>query len=132
MVIIGLMAAAVVGTLPDSRSHLRDEGEAFAARLVAARDLSIVTGHDIGVSVDAQGYGFSSRNRNGWQPVDAKALAPHQWPAGLSALAAVEGGAALVFDTTGIVTPAQILLRQGDAQSLVSVDSAGVVKIDAR
>jgi general secretion pathway protein H len=132
MVIIGLMAAAVVGTLPDSHSHLRDETESLAARLVAARDLSIVTGRDIGVRVDAHGYAFDTRSRSGWQPVDAKALASHQWPAGVSALVAIEGGAGLIFDATGLATPATIALRQDGSEALVTVDSAGVVQINGQ
>jgi general secretion pathway protein H len=131
MVIIGLMASAVVLTLPSDRSRVRGEGEALAARLVAARDLSIVGGRDIGVAIDAAGYGFSSRSRAGWQPVAEKALAAHAWPAGMAANIAIEGESALVFDTTGAATPAQIELRQDGAAALISVDGAGAVRIDA-
>jgi general secretion pathway protein H len=132
MVIIGLMASAVVLTLPSDSNRVRGEGEALAARLVAARDLSIIGGRDIGVAIDAAGYGFSAQARGDWQPVAETALAPHAWPAGITANAAIEGDGALVFDSTGAATPAQIELRQDGAAALISVDGAGGVRIDAR
>jgi general secretion pathway protein H len=132
MVIIGLMSAAVVIAMPDPRGKLRDDTNAFAARLVAARDLSIVGGHDIGVRIDASGYGFAERRLEGWRPSTERALAPHRWGQGIEALAAVEGDAELVFDTTGLATPAAVTLRRDGESARVSVDSAGAVRIDAR
>ena len=53
MVIIGLMTAAVIVTIPDPRGSVSGDAQAFAARLTAARDLAITGGRDIGVRVDA-------------------------------------------------------------------------------
>lgn len=131
LVIIGLMSAAVVIAIPDPRGSLNDDTTAFAARLAAARDLSIIGGHDIGVRIDAAGYGFDERRADGWRPVAERALAPHRWGSGIAALSAVEGGSALVFDTTGLATPAEVTLRRDGVQRRVSVDSAGAVRIDA-
>ena len=132
LVIIGLMAAAVVINLPDPRGRLADEGTALAARLVAARDLSIIGGRDIGVRFDAAGYGFQQRNGEAWAPVTERALAPRRWAAGVTAAPAIEGGAALVFDTTGLATPAEIILQRDGARSSISVSSTGAVRVDAR
>ena len=132
MVIIGLMSAAVVVMMPDPRGSLRDDGTAFAARLAAARDLSIVGGHDVAVRIDAAGYGFSARDADGWRPVADKALAARAWAPGVSAQVAVEGDDALVFDTTGLATPAQVVLQRDGAQTQVTVDGSGAVRIDAR
>jgi general secretion pathway protein H len=130
--VIGLMAATVVLTLPDPRGKLADDGTALAARLVAARDLAIIGGQDIGVRFDAVGYGFQQRRGETWAPVGERALAPQRWRPGVAATAAVEGGAALVFDATGLATPAEIILRRDGASSIVTVGNTGQVRVDAR
>ena len=132
LVVIGLMTATVVLNLPDPRGRLADDGAALAARLVAARDLSIIGGQDIGVRFDAAGYGFAQRRGDNWAPLAERALAPRQWGEGVTATTAVEGGAALVFDTTGLATPAEIILQKAGAQTRVTVSNTGQVRIDAR
>ena len=131
LVVIGLMAATVVINLPDPRGRLADDGTALAARLVAARDFAIIGGRDIGVRFDAAGYGFQQRRGESWAPVNERALAPQHWRAGVAATTAVEGGAALVFDTTGLATPAEIILRRDGAESRISVSNTGQVRADA-
>jgi general secretion pathway protein H len=132
LVVIGLMAATVVLALPDPRGRLADDGTALAARLVAARDLAIIGGQDIGVRFDAGGYGFEQRRGESWAPVAERALAPRRWATGVAAATAVEGGAALVFDATGLATPAEIILRRDGASSVVTVSNTGQVRVDAR
>jgi general secretion pathway protein H len=130
IVIIGMMTAAVIVALPDPGGSVKSDGTAFAARLAAARDLSITGGHDIAVAVDASGYGFSVRDGNGWRPSPERALAAGRWGAGVAAEAAIDGGA-LVFDSTGLATPGRIILRQNGAVADISVDSGGAVRVDA-
>jgi general secretion pathway protein H len=130
IVIIGVMAATVVVSLPDPRGSVQSDGAAFAARLAAARDLSITGGHDVAVRVDAAGYGFSVRDVGGWRPSPEKALAARPWAPGVSAEAAVEGGT-LIFDTTGLATPGRVILRQDGATADISIDSGGAVRVDA-
>ncbi|MFZ4109663.1 MAG: prepilin-type N-terminal cleavage/methylation domain-containing protein [Polymorphobacter sp.] len=132
LVVIGLMAATVVLTLPDPRGRLADDGTALAARLVAARDLSIIGGLNIGVRFDAAGYSFEQRRGENWAPVTERALAPRRWTTGVAATTAVEGGAALEFDATGLATPAEIILRRDGASSVVTVSNTGQVRVDAR
>lgn len=132
LVVIGLMAATVVLSLPDPRGRLADDGTALAARLVAARDLAIIGGQDIGVRFDTGGYGFEQRRGESWAPVAERALAPRRWATGVAAATAVEGGAALVFDATGLATPAEIILRRDGASSVVTVSNTGQVRVDAR
>ena len=131
LVVIGLMAATVVINLPDPRGRLTDEATALAARLVAARDLSIIGGRDIAVRFDAAGYGFEQRCGEAWAPVAERALAPRRWGDGVTAAAAVEGGETLVFDATGLATPADIRLARDDARSRVTVSNSGLVRVDA-
>jgi general secretion pathway protein H len=132
LVIIGAMSAMAVLAFPDPRGEVRDDAEALAARLVAARDLAIIGGRDIGVRFDDRGYGFAERRREGWQNVTEKALRPRSWSDGTRAEARVEGGEAVIFDTTGLATPATIRLQRDGAASAVSVTMAGKVAVDAR
>ncbi len=132
LVILGLASAAVVINIPDPRGNLGDEAEGFAARLVSARDLAIVGGGDIAVRIDAGGYGFARRAGDGWQPETAKALQPRRWGEGIEALSRIEGGEAVVFDTTGLATPALVTLQRGAARSTIVVDAAGSVHVEAR
>lgn len=132
MVIIGLMAAAVMVSIPDPRGRVVDDAETLAARMVAARDLAIVGGRDIAVQFDTAGYDFSERRNAGWQPVPAKALKSQPWREGTETATEIEGGAALVFDSTGLATPALVTLRRDGASADITVDAAGAVHVDAR
>ncbi len=131
MVIIGLMTAAAVMTIPDPRGRVTDDAEGLAARMVAARDLAIVGGRDIGVRIDGAGYDFSQRRPGGWEAVPAKALAPKRWGEGVEAVVDVEGGA-MRFDGTGLATPGTVTLRREGASATVVVDSNGAVRVDAK
>jgi general secretion pathway protein H len=131
IVIIGVLSATAMLAMPDPRGSVRDDGTAFAARLATARDLSITGGRDIGVKVDASGYGFSVRDGAGWQPVAAKALAARGWAPGVAAETAIDGEM-LVFDTTGLATPGRIILRQDGATADIQIDTSGAVRVDAR
>ncbi len=130
--IAGLATTIAVLALPDRRGRPTDDAQALAARLAAARDLAIVDGHDIAVTIDAGGYGFVERDAAGWSPVTAPALAPRRWRDGVTAAAGIDGGGRLIFDTTGIATPAHIVLRRDDAEAKVTVTGKGEVVSDAR
>ena len=129
IVLTGVMATAVMVTLPDPRRRASDDAATFAARLAAARDLAIVGGHDVSVHVDAAGYGFDQRRGKAWVPVAAKALQPARWSDGVTG---TSDTAALLFDTTGIATPAQVALHGRETEVVVSVDTNGKVLIHAR
>ncbi|NJC07118.1 GspH/FimT family pseudopilin [Polymorphobacter fuscus] len=132
LVIIGLAAATVVVAIPDQQARLADDADAFAARLVAARDLSIVSGRDIAVEVDAVGYRFAQRRVDGWQPAAAKALQARLWGTGTAVQTRIDNGDRLVFDTTGLATPALVTLQRGRGRASIAVDAAGAVHVDAR
>jgi general secretion pathway protein H len=131
IVIVGVLSATAMLAIPDRQGSVRDDGTAFAARLAAARDLSITGGHDIAVRVDARGYGFDVRDGTGWRAMTDKAMAARTWAPGVAAETAIDGDM-LVFDTTGLATPGRIILRQDAAVADISVDSAGAVRVDAR
>lgn len=130
LVTLGLATAAVVIAIPDPAARLGDEADSFAARLVTARDLAVVGGHDIAVRIDAQGYDFSRRDDERWQAITAKALQPRRWGTGVVALNRIDGGETIVFDTTGLATPALVTLQRGSSRASVIVDAAGGVHVE--
>lgn len=132
LVIIGLATAAVVVAIPARQMRLADDADAFAAKLVTARDLSVITGQDIAVTVDATGYAFSRRNGAGWRATTERPLQSKPWPPGTAAQTRMESGDKLVFDSTGLATPALITLQHGSSRASVVVDAAGNVHVEAR
>jgi general secretion pathway protein H len=132
LVIIGLATAAVVMAVPGQQARLTDDADSFAARLVTARDLSIIAGHDIAVEVDAAGYRFTHRDAGGWAPEAGKALRARQWADGTAVQTRIDGGDRLVFDTTGLATPALVTLQRGSSRASIIVDAAGAVHVEAR
>jgi len=130
--VAGLATTIAVLALPDPRGGLTDEAQALAARLATARDLAIVGGRDIAVTIDSFGYGFAERGADGWTPMKAPALAARRWRDGFSAAASIDSGGRLVFDTTGVATPARIVLRRDDGEASVTVMGNGEVASDAR
>ena len=130
LVILGLATAAVVIAIPDPAAQVSDDADSFAARLVTARDLAVVGGHDIAVRIDAQGYDFSRRDDERWQATTAKALQPRRWGTGVVALNRIDGSETMVFDTTGLATPALVTLQRGSSRASVSVDAAGGVHVE--
>lgn len=132
MVIVGLMTAAVIVTIPGGRGRLSDDAVALAARLVAARDLAIIGGHDVAARFDADGYDFVERRGGGWVAPAGKALAARRWRDGTSGEAAIDGDTTLIFDGTGLATPAVVTLRADGEQAQVGIDAAGGVRVAGR
>lgn len=132
VVLIGLAAGTVVLALPDARDRVDDEAESLAARLVAARDLAIVSGRDTAVRIDGLGYRFEERGLDGWRPATARPLAPREWRGGIVVRPAIDGGAAAIrFDVTGMATPAVVTLQSGPARARVRIGLGGEVRINA-
>src|SRR5690606_30071026 len=61
LAIMGLAAATVMLTLPDSQRGARDEADRLAARLAAVRDLAVIEGRGTAAVISASGYGFERR-----------------------------------------------------------------------
>ncbi|RIA45579.1 type II secretion system protein H (GspH) [Hephaestia caeni] len=131
LVILGLASAAVVMTIPDSGSGVRDDMQRFAARLSAARDRAIVAARPMSVWVAPSGYGFAQRIEGEWVPLDDKPFVTTDWRHQAIALVDASGPARVTFDTTGAaVAPLTITLVRNDARASVSVTTSGKVTID--
>lgn len=131
LVILGLASTAVMLAMPDGGSELREESERLAARLAATRDAAIIGGRDMAVRVDAAGYAFETRRGGAWLPAPGRAFEARRWPPGMAYGGAKDGPTHIVFDVTGLATPAVVRLQREDAAVRVSVEAAGTVRIDA-
>lgn len=120
IVIIGLMTAAVVLTVPDPRGRLVDDAERFAARVLAARDNAVLQSRPLSVWVSASGYGFAQRRRGQWAPMNEKPFAQANWRQGTVALVGQAGRDRLSFDSTGLASQPLLvrLVRSGEQVSV--------------
>ena len=138
--VMGLLAGAVVLSLPGDSRVLRDEAERFAARTVAARDEAISGARPVALVVGRAGYYFEARADRGWQPLDPSRFGLVAWKDGTEASVAGGAGATpgaaerqrLVFDPVGLASSeGRIALRRGSGTQLVRIARDGTVRLDA-
>lgn len=132
IVIIALMSAAVVMTVPDQRGRVVEDAERFAARVLAARDNAVLQSRPMSVWVSASGYGFSQRQRGQWTPMRDKPFAQTNWREGNIALVGQAGRDQLYFDSTGLASqPLMLRLVRDGEQVQVSIGINGKVDVGA-
>ena len=130
--IIGLAAGAVVLALPDPHPSASQAAEAFAARLVRAREEALLTNRAVAVEATAEGYAFSSFDGVQWSPLTDGPFGVELWAEDTAARP--EGqpqGEPLrvVFDPTGSAEPATLALSRKSRVVTVVVDAAGEVRV---
>lgn len=129
LTIVGLMAAAVVLAMPDPRGSLTGDAERFAARAKAAQDRAILDANGMAIRLTPVGYGFDRRADGQWRPLDVKPFADQAWSEGTEAVITGQGATRIVFDPTGAVEPAEILLRRGDQQVRIAIGHDGAIDV---
>lgn len=125
LTIIGLMSAAVVLAMPDGSGNLRSEAEAFAARAQAAQERAILDSRSIAMRVTQEGYEFQRRQGGEWRPISDKPLTPVAWAQGTSGSVGDTEPARVIFDSTGMTEPVELVLRSGDEQLVVGIGADG-------
>ncbi len=144
--IIGLVAGAVVLSLPGDSAALSEDADRFAARVAAARDEAVVSARPIAVWIAPSGYGFDARQDRQWVPLNARTLANRDWKPGT--VARIEGEAADVaappgtdaaaaaapsrarfwFDSTGLPNaPVEVVLSRGANSDRIIISATGEV-----
>ena len=118
--ILGLLSAAVVIAMPDSRGSMRGEAERFAARAKAARDRAVIEARPMAIIVEPDGYVLQRRRGLRWERLE-----PLPW--GEDVAAAGEG--MIVVDPTGIVDPAEVVLSRDGVQAAVSIRADGSIRV---
>ncbi len=126
LAIIGLAAGAVMLTLPETAPDVADEAARLGARLTAAREEAVMTNRAVAIEATATGYAAQVFDGSGWKPLHDGPFRPEVWQSGT----ALNGDAVRVaFDPTGVAEPAAIVLTREKATAVVSIDSAGEVRI---
>ena len=119
LVIIGLVSAAVILTLPGSGGRLSAEAERFAARAKAARDDAILDSRAATVAIGPAGYVVTRRGEE----------AHYDWVPGTEP--ALSGGrdGQIRFTATGLADPAELVLRRNGRAIAIDVSGDGNVQI---
>lgn len=130
LAIMGVLASAVILTLPDREMSLAQESERFAARLLRAREEAVLANRQVRVSVSPGDYSFDIRDGRNWRALDTKPFAVTAWTEGTE-VSAANDEARVVFEPTGQASAAEFTLVRRAARFGVSVDLAGNVAIHA-
>jgi general secretion pathway protein H len=128
LAIIGLLSAAVVIAMPDSRGSLVGEAERFAARARAAQERAIMDGRPMALRVTGAGYGFEQRRDGAWQALEQKPFLDQPWGEGVDA-ALADGAERIMFDTTGFAEPAQLVLAREGERMAVEIEEGGGIHV---
>jgi general secretion pathway protein H len=123
--IIGVMAGAVILSIPDPRGTLVAEVERFAAKTQAVRDEAIMTARATQVETTAAGYRFAQRSKGEWADLPSKPLRAGPWQQGTAASAST-----IEFDPLGLPDDPEVITFSRDgAQVQLSIGPDGEVRI---
>ncbi|MCR5881094.1 GspH/FimT family pseudopilin [Phenylobacterium sp. J367] len=133
MLVMALLTAAILLTVPDREPRLSDEAERLAGRLTHAREAALTANRPVEMAFDGQGWSFREQRRGAWTALDGGPFRPGHWPEGLTvAVDSADGRTAVRFDSTGAAEPAAIRLANRRSNLSVVVDAQGEVRVDAR
>jgi general secretion pathway protein H len=125
MLIIGMASAALLLSLPAPGGDVRRQADRLAAHAAAARDLAISCGCAVRLATDVAGWQvLRQASGNAWLPDPT--LKPAALPAGM-ALPVTN----IDFDSTGLATPARLLISADGSAAAVTIDAAGGVRAGA-
>lgn len=123
LLLLGLLSAAVVLSLPPTSGALLAETGLLAARLEGVARTAVLTGETRGVVFDDAGYTLQRLHAGRWSSAGAE----HRPWSAVPGLAFEEGGPMLRFDAAGIATPFRLLLeRDGERVRLIGDDDGRV------
>lgn len=138
--ILGLIAAAVIWTLPDRRSEAEAEAIRLAARLQVAADESVLSGEIVGLTLQPTQYTFNKYRRGTWVPVSRDSvLQGRTLSSGLTAYLLVDGSAPPIDPVRSVfgastVEP-QVLLHpitQNEPFTIVVNGADGAAQVEGR
>ena len=132
LAVLAMAGAAVLLALPGDRDALVATADAFGAKLAHARDEAVLGMRTVEVTATAQGYGFTRRRFDGWQPISERPFGNVAWDAGTQPR--LPPGARQVgfrFDPTGSSEPRTLVLVRDGRSARIAVDGAGAVTVDA-
>ena len=132
LAIAGLAATAVILSLPATTATPAIAAQRLAVRLAAARDMAVIAGRPVAVTLDAAGYAFALRRDGAWVDPADRRLRRQAWPAGVALAPSAGQGSAqhLVFDVLGLANaPLSITVSAGIGAAVVHVARDGAVAV---
>jgi len=142
--IIAFASSAVLLNAPPARAPARVAAESFAAKLVAAADLSIASGRRALLVIDPDGYRIDQRRDGAWAAADDPRFAQTALGSGVTAVVAVDAAAyaneppppakarepkRIPIDPLGAQVPFVAEFSHRSGSWTVSVDAAGEVRV---
>lgn len=132
LVIVGLMASAVVLTVPDRGDAVGQQADRLGMHLQRVREEALLGTRPVELVADANGYSFRRQRFGGWQPLQDGPFAPVAWEPGVHPSRLPQGGQLTFhFDAIGAAPPQSLVLVQDARRVRIAVDGAGEVSIDA-
>ena len=132
------LSLVVVNFTRDEQTVLEDEARRLALLLEFARDEAIVGGQPLAWTADLDGYTFARKPHGSrWQRLDADGmLVSRKWtPRSNLAAVRVSGvpavaGDPIIFTTSGINLPFEIVLASGSSRVTLSANFSGKVQVN--
>lgn len=132
LAIVGLVASAVVLSVPGDGDALVRQADRFGTHLERAREEALLGTRPVELVADARGYAFRRQRFGGWQALHDGPFAPVAWEPGVHPLRLPQGGhMTFRFDAIGATSPQALVLAQDARRIRVVVDGAGEVAIHA-
>lgn len=138
LVIMALVSAVVVLTLPDGADRSHEAAETFIADLrFAARD-SVIAGAATGVAITQEGYSVLRFRRGAWRQFSGEdRFAGRMWPDGVQPILRRDGEVVapgeepqIRFDSVGMATPFEIDLVGPDGRRRVVGTLTGKILLE--
>lgn len=127
--IMGVLATAVILTVPPGNDAPRRDAERLASVLGHALEEAILSGQIIEARVDGEGYRFRTLKGAERLDIELGPLAQARWSPGVEL--ATDQPLSLRFSPQGDVTPSDIVLRAGASALSVRLNEDGRAEVHA-
>ncbi len=131
MVLAGIVVSMVaINATPNERGRVLDDGQKVARLFELAQEEAQLRARPLAWEADPQGWRFLEATPSGWMPLVDDVFAPGQWRLPLDQVAVTAGaagqaGARLVFGREWIDAPRQLVLVRGNIRVEVTGDGTG-------
>lgn len=130
--LIGLLAGAVVLSTGGLRpTDAREEVDKLRRALLRAQEAAVLGNRAIAVRVDRVGFSFEIRRLGAWQSLAGAGFPRVVFAPDVEARVGKEGVVSVVFDNTGLATPASLVLVRGKKLLALDLDASGKASVHA-
>lgn len=126
LAVLALAATLVLLTAPTGGDRVQGEADRLAARVAALRDLAIVEGRPMAMTISPSGYDFERRMAAGWEALPGRGFERRNWPDKLRLEA--QAPIRILFDPIGMTSaPTAVVLTDGETVARVALATTGAV-----